>query len=198
MKRLPGARASGEELLARLLGVGALIALSTAVVAGCVNVYVQPAPTTGGFVPLGTPFQPASPRPRITGQPGPTPVSSFTFTGTGPGEVTAALGDKPYSVTLTVTGGGCGIVFEDVGSAKVRAELGLEAPTYGDGWLWVAAELGGHTVRSASAVMQYHEEYVNDPPAGWEQSLAGFLWPLVAIRVAGDCPTWEIRGERKG
>jgi len=187
VKRLPGARASGEELLARLLGVGALIALSTAVVAGCVNVYVQPAPTTGGFVPLGTPFRPASPRPRITGQPGPTPVSSFTFTGTGPGEVTAALGEGSFWVTLTVTGtpagewGWCSLSFE----RSAGPELMLKVDP-------------GNKAHSASARMQYVPEYFSKPPDNWEISLEAMRWPMVTLLVRGLCPAWEVRGERKG
>jgi len=214
VKRLPRGRASGEGLLARLLELGGLIAVCTALVAGCVNVYVQPAPTAtfALLAPGSLPTPRFTLRPTAIPQPGATPVSSFTFTGSGPGFVPAWLGDKPYLVTLTVTGGGCGIVFESIGDAKMREGVpgplpglpggipgvpGLDVAPKSD-WLWVEAELGGHTERSASAVMQYEETDVNDPPgAGWEQSWA-FYWPAVAIRIEGDCPTWEIRGERKG
>jgi hypothetical protein len=168
--------------------VTGLITLSTAFVAGCVTVYVQPAPTAT-MVPAVTWPPPAlpeirQPTPRPSPQPRPTPVSSFAFTSADyavQGAPTFALGTEPYLVTITVTGiyaesGWCALSFD--GSTGPALRVKSEAP---------------NKVHSASAVMQY----VPGTDA-WAASLALLNGPMVTIHTDGLCiGGFEVRGVRQ-
>ena len=164
-----------------------LITLSTALVAGCVNVYVQPAPTArlapwGSAVLLQTPFPLR--QPTLRPSPGPvfTTVSSFNLTSANyevQGASSFVLGWDAYLVTFKVTGthaqsGWCAMSF--VGSSGPDLVVDYEA---------------GTKVYSASAVMRY--VHANDDRGGMMLLNRG----QVAIMVAGDCPNWEIHGQRQ-
>jgi hypothetical protein len=191
VKRLPGARAFGKGSLARLFGAGGLIALSTALVAGCVTVYVQPAPTAalspwgslGHGVPVPTPRETPQPTPRPSPQPRPTPVSSFAFTSADyaiQGAPTFALGTEPYLVTITVKGmyaesGWCDLSFD--GSTGPALRVKSEAP---------------NKVHSASAVMQYVPGQSDSERQWWIGDQ-----PMVTIHLDGLCIGFEVRGVRQ-